>query len=170
MWPCVSRCGLLILGTSRMSHCLLRASVHQRCSIQSCTRNHWWENNNLSFTSEKLTKLGIGMVGGSYKHNFTRVLQLSNSTAKCFIHLPLLFGGRRSSPQAPAIILLVAFQWQYSQLPEALINKMKIHTAKLEHTTINNIFLFAGQVNSLCKELLCYPVRKESSAFLLFQK
>lgn len=47
---------------------------------------------------------------------------------------------------------------------------MKIHTAKLEHTTINNIFLFAGQVNSLCKELLCYPVRKESSAFLLFQK
>lgn len=93
---------------------------------------------------------------GSYKHNSTRVLQLSNSTTKCFIHLPLLFGGRRSSPEAPAIILLVAFQWQYSQLPEALINKIKIHNAKLEHTTINNIFLFAGQVNSLCKELLCW--------------
>lgn len=127
-------------------------------SIQSCNSNHCWENPNLSFTDEKLTKQGIGLVEGgkeSYKHNSTIVLQLSNSTTKCFIHLPLLFGGKRSSPEAPAIILLVAFQWQYSQLPEALINKMKIHTAKLEHTTINNIFLFAGQVNSLCKELLC---------------
>lgn len=94
--------------------------------------------------------------GKSYKGNSCRVLQLNSSTAKCFIHLPLLFGGRRTSPEAPAIILLVAFQWQYSQLPEALINKMKIHTAKLEHTTINNIFLFAGQVNSFCKELLCW--------------
>lgn len=142
-----------------MSPCMLRVSVHQSWNIESCTSNHWWENNNLSFTSEKLTKQGIWLAGGrgkSYKHKSTRVLQLSNSTTKCFIHLPLLFGGRRSSPEAPAIILLVAFQWQYSQLPEALINKMKIHTAKLEHTTINNIFLFAGQVNSFCKELLCW--------------
>lgn len=141
-----------------MSHCMLR--VHQSRSTQSCTSSHWRENTNLSFSSEKLTKQGIGLVGGggrgSYKHNSTRVFQLRNSTTKCFIHLPLLFGGRRSSPEAPAIILLAAFQWQYSQLPEVLINKMKIHTAKLEHTTINNIFLFAGQVNSLCKELLCW--------------
>jgi len=105
--------------------------------------------------------------GESYKGNSGRVLQLNNSTAKCFIHLPLLFGSRRTSPEAPAIILLVAFQWQYSQLPEALINKMKIHTAKLEHTTINNILLFAGQVNSFCKELLCWllPSLKRISCF-----
>lgn len=146
--------------TRHQQHVTLRAEGigTPEGSIHSCTSNHRWENPNLSFTGEKLTKQGIGLAGGgkSYKHNSTIVLQLSNSTTKCFIHLPLLFGGRRSSPEAPAIILLVAFQWQYSQLPEALINKMKIHTAKLEHTTINNIFLFAGQVNSLCKELLCW--------------
>lgn len=118
----------------------------------------WRENARLSFTGEKLTRQGIGLVGEekSYKGNSGRFLQLSNSTTKCFIHLPLLFGGRRTSPEAPAIIILVAFQWQYSQLPEALINKTKIHTAKLEHTNINTIFLFAGQVKSFCKELLCW--------------
>lgn len=154
---CGHACPGVISSYSAPAACDPACRGHRYTRGEHTELHHWWENPNLSFTGEKLTKQGIGLAGGgkSYKHNSTIVLQLSNSTTKCFIHLPLLFGGRRSSPEAPAIILLVAFQWQYSQLPEALINKMKIHTAKLEHTTVNNIFLFAGQVNSLCKELLC---------------
>lgn len=154
--PCVSRYGLILLVTNSRWSCVHRTCTHQKWSIQGelleaepKTSSYQWE---VDMAGNQIGLISLRCYGKKiYKGNSCTVFQLNNSTAKCFIHLPLLFGGRRTSPEAPAIILLVAFQWQYSQLPEALINKMKIHTAKLELTTINNIFLFAGQVNSFCK-------------------